>query len=268
MNELVPASSQNNDVAVFSAPDSLSSIVRLKPSNLELVQYTSRTQGAKPGKYRDSVTGEHFDKITVVPLDIRKSRVLFPPGNDFTQKPLCRSNDGVVPSPFAQFPQARTCASCPKGQWRKEGGRNIKPECRDNLNLLVIDKESTLPAYIKFGGTGIAPFKEFLQIIERHRVTFAAKNGGIKPNLFDYVFSLSGQEVVTPKGRFFVPVFSDLGRVETLSTFGPFYEQFVVRANEYLQKEEDESVGVDDAISAVTAPNGGGSVIDADYVEA
>src|SRR5690242_4094759 len=72
----------------------------VKPTMVELVQRTTRRADATPGKLYDVLTQTTLDSLRVVPLKIARGRVMFPEGGELGAQPICRSNDGVTPSPF------------------------------------------------------------------------------------------------------------------------------------------------------------------------
>ncbi len=249
---------------LYTASDSLADLVKLKPSNMDLIQLTSRISGSIPGKFRDYITQEHFDAITVVPLHITTGRVMFPPDkDDFTLKPLCRSNDGIVPSQYVETPQASSCGSCRYSKWGKVNGKSIRPDCSETYTMFVIVKESELPRRVKFKGTGIKPLKEFMERIETDRMRLKAKEGR-KPNLFEYVFTLSSQEIIGKSGKYFIPMFTGVGRVSDPNAYGPFYEQYILQA----QPEDGEEDVIDVGVNSIINNNTETDVHEAKFVDA
>lgn len=234
----------STEIAKYEVPDALSSLVSLKPSLIELVPLTSQKQGAIPGKFRDDVTLEHYDNITVVPLDISRERIMFPVYGSGNNKPICKSYNGVVPSPFVENPPARTCAACPNSKWGKKdpvSGKSTRPRCDEGYKMTVIIKESQLPRIIKFKGTGITALRDFMERLETDRVQTNSKEGR-KPNLFEYYFTISSQKVVKPGQISYIPLFTEVKRVSDPNMFGPFYEQYVLKANEAYETQEDTEV--------------------------
>lgn len=216
--------------------------MQLKPAEMVLVQRTSRTEGATPGRLRDNLTGTEYSEIRVVPLMVRSGRVLFPPGSDLDAKPLCRSNDGIGPVTTDEnlVPQAPNCATCDFGN--KAWAKGKRPDCRETRRFLFIEKETQLPYVMTIKGTSLKAFKDLLSGIARYMAAARAK--GETLNLFDFSFTIKSRFEQNSKGSYYVLQFPDLKRVATPGEFGPLYFQFV-RLQETLQEEE---ANVDEAV--------------------
>jgi len=258
----------SNEVAKYEVPDVLENLVHLRPSLVELVPLTSQKPGAIPGKFRDEVTLEHYDSITVVPLTITKERLMFPPYGSGNNKPICKSYDGIVPSPWIENPPAKTCEACPNSKWGKKDpvtNKGKRPACDEGFKMTVIIKESQLPRIIKFKGTGITALKAFMERLQTDRVQTNSKEGRM-PNLFEYYFTISSQKVIKPGQISYIPMFTDVKRVSDPGLFGPFYEQYVVHSqssNDYEEDQVDVEIGQIGAASVETEP-----IIQAEFVDA
>jgi hypothetical protein len=211
----------------------LSDVAALKPTNLTLLQNTSREmRGGRPGQILDQLTEKCYDSLTVVPLRVMKNRVLFPPGSDLDSEPLCRSNDCIVPSKFVEHPQAANCKGCPHSMWL-----DGKPSpCKEKRKLLVIVKDTGLPRYITFGGRSLTSLQWLLDNIAQD--IHINKLKGLKLNLFDYSFAISGDSEKSKKGSYYVARFSDIKRVATPGEFGPLFTQFVLDRQHQVEEEE------------------------------
>lgn len=270
MNQELTVQSQDTGVAQYvAATDVLEAFARIKPSRITMNQFTTRNTEAVVGKFSLSDSPEQIDHITIIPLDIKISRVLYPPGDEFGVPPLCRSNDGVVPSPFAQFPQARSCGSCAQSKWSKEGGRSIKPPCGEVRTLIGIDMETSLPVSVPFKRSGIAPFQDFINYLQKDRIKVQAKReDGRKPEFFDYFFTIKANPVVDKKGKWVVPVFTDVKIVKNLGEYAHYHQQYVVEQAKYLDLKDVVEDEVDTAVNSALGQTTSGSVLDANFVEA
>lgn len=239
--QMVPAGDQD-----FTG---LSDVVRIKPSNITLIQpMTQNPRNARLGQYLDELTGEVHDTLTVVPLRVSRNRVLFPQGNSFGGDPICRSTDGVYPSPFAQSPQAQSCAVCPQSEWVN----NKKPPCKDTLNLLVIVKETGLPRYLNFSGMSVKVLRDALEGIQQS-IKVREKTSGVKGNLYDYYFTLS-IDVVRKQTVYAMHRIENITAVKETSEFGPLFKEYVLDRLHDPEEREAEAVvnnAVDKAIDAV-----------------
>lgn len=203
------------------------------PSYIELVQRTSQVDGAIPGKFRDKESNQHFDSLELIPLQFSTSRVLFPPGGDLNQEPLCRSNDGIVPALKVLQPQASSCSNCSQSSWDgyvKGSGVGI-PQCKEKMRLLFIDRETNLPYYLTVGGRSIQPMKSFYRTLKKYHTIAKAK--GEVVNIFDFATTIRPLAIKGPKGSYFVATFDPPKRVKEsdLGKFGPLYTQLVLQRN-------------------------------------
>ncbi len=224
----------------------LSEVARLKPSNILLVQPATRECGsARVGQLYDTLTTEVYDSITVVPLKVTSQRVYFPPGEiDLDAEPICRSNDGVVPSPFAQAPQSLTCSTCEHSKW--VDGR--KSACAQKLKMLVATKDTGLPRFFTAGGKSITALRGVLQRINEAITVNEANIRAGKKNadgselrplaLFDFFLTISS-EVVNGKFKYAVARFDNLKRVANPGDFGALFTQFVLQRK--LQEQEERA---------------------------
>ena len=218
----------------------LSDVAKLKPTNLTLIQpMTFDAQGGRPGQILDELTGRVYDTVTVVPLKVAKQRVLFPPGDYVAGvKPLCRSNDSILPSTFIEFPQHKTCKGCPMSVWA--GG---KPSpCKQKLKLLVVMKDNGLPRWLQFGGKSYSPAQSLMDNIAQDIHIKSKLTPPMYLKLHDYCFDLSLEK----SGTNYVARFKKIQQIANPGEFGPLFQQFVIDA--YNTGEDDEQV----AATAVT----------------
>ena len=234
----------------------LDDVARLKPSNIILVQNTTRdTKTARPGQLLDTLTEEVYDALTVVPLKIMRQRVLFPPGElDLDAEPVCRSNDGTSPSQFAKAPQSRSCKTCPHSQWI--GGK--KPPCAEKLKLLMVTKDAGLPRLFNVGGKSITTLRTVLQRIQE-AIRMQQAKGGDPLHLYDFFFTIKSEKV-TGKFSYYVARFDEVKRVATVGDFGPLFEEFVIRRK--YQDAEDNVVQAEAQADAAVS-----SVVEAEFVQ-
>ena len=119
----------------------------MKPSNLRLLQpiETADEEGLIAGRYLDAQSNMQFESLDVVILQMQTGRVMYPPDTERGAKPLCRSRDGILPvinEELIRQDGGQGCAKCPMSQWKRIGGRPIKPQCRETMNMLVAGVET------------------------------------------------------------------------------------------------------------------------------
>lgn len=252
----------NTQVATYVNTNDESGLadIRLKPTELVLVQNTTQNpMGASPGEFLDAAFGESFKELTVVPLKYWSQKVLFPPGS-FQKgvQPICKSNDGKVPSPYVETPQSSSCLSCPKNIWKKIGGKSIRPDCGDKLRFLLITKETELPKMMTVTGKSITAANIALQAIKQYQ-QIAFKKEGVLPNLHDFFFTLKSDRVSSSYGVSYVVRFDSIKRVANLSQFGPIFEEYVTKYKQGL-------IDTDEDGAPASAPTGDGIVHEAEIV--
>jgi hypothetical protein len=227
----------------------------LKPQIIELVQNSTKDKEPQQiGKFRTKASGSTFDEIKLVLLKVRKGRVLFPPGGELGADPLCRSNDGKVPSEDAASPQAMFCKTCPKGDkmwdtWKKTGK---KPECQEKITLMFVERNSKVPYYLNVGGSSVKPVKAALSDIAGKVKVLQSE--GKTPNLYDFSMTLKPLKVDGRKGTFYVCNVTNIAQVkeEDRAEFGELYKQYVSRVN--AEQELVEAAQSVDAEVAAAGP--------------
>lgn len=241
----------NTDTAL-AAPNSQTALVAggqgfdesdFQPSYIELVQRTSQVDGAIPGTFRDKESNQHFENIEIIPLQFSTSRVLFPPGGDLNQEPLCRSSDGITPALKVLQPQASSCESCSRGSWDNyvKGSGVGMPDCKEKMRLLFIDRETQLPYYLTIGGRSIQPMRAFKRSL--NKFYSIAKARGEVVNIYDFTTTIHALPIKGPKGSYFVVTFDPAKRVRDsdLGKFGPLYSQLVLRRNAAAKQITDDN---------------------------
>ena len=221
-------------VSSLTGANGLSAVVEgfegqtIKPTQIRLVQQSSLGAGDtyKVGKLVDSLSGNHFDKLTVVPLVIKKGRVFFPPDKKVGGTPLCRSNDGITPAPNVPSKQASRCDICDHGPklWRNFKLTGIKPDCDETINMLFIERESGFPYYLTIKGSSIKFFNNIYQSIFRDIVMKRSK--GEDHKIYDYSFEITPTRVTGNMGNYYILNFTNLVQVAG-GEYGPLYQMFV-----------------------------------------
>lgn len=241
----------NNSIApleVEEMDDGLAGSVKLKPGQLKLVQPTSTSDvgDARPGQILESITQRCLDSITLVPLKVSTARAYFPPGEGL-KAPLCKSDNGSVPAPYVEHKQSSSCASCKFAQWGKRvNGKAAKPLCGEQFRMLVLDKDTNLPYYVTFKGTGYAPAKEYLELVKSTKGLLAQK--GLNYNLRDFYFTLVLDPRINTQGKYWVPKFTKTMYSSEAGKYDEAYNIFA-RYNQ-SQQEEDEAAAIEEVVNS------------------
>lgn len=251
---------------------------QIAPTDIILCQRSTRAANAKPGMLMDGLSGALYEYLKIVPLADRAGRVLFPKGEaSLDVKPVCRSNDNVVPSPGVENPPSKTCGNCPMSKWEVNSstGKKIKPPCSETATLLALARPTNdesdptfnlagLPLYLQMRGTSLPFYKDFIKQIDRE--IEVRRNQGVILARHDFFVTVRGQQLVSPGGFSYVAyTFSELTRVKNVGEFTPFYDKYVTIARQqreaaYEEKKIQRLEGkVDDAVT---------EVVDAEFVEA
>lgn len=121
----------------------------------------------------DDLTGETIDHFNGVILAV-------PPTRQWWEKtideggggtpPECRSINMLTPTEDSPKKQSDSCITCPHAKWGEtEDGRTVRPRCGEAINVLAYDGERDLFCWLRFGGTGIKPFKLYLSALASRR---------------------------------------------------------------------------------------------------
>jgi len=154
-----------------------------------------RTVIRAPGRWRFNDNREDdLEVFRCVMLACNKGRTHFDPNSN---QPDCRSLDGSTP---LQPKFARTCATCPLSQWVGTD----KPECPEQLNLLLLD--ATLQPFIySASGSHLKPVKAFLNALihlERRAPT-------------DFVVNIGVEKTEKPPYTWYLPVFPSVEDIKS-----------------------------------------------------
>lgn len=222
----------------------------LKPAILKLVQNTTTDEGAVKGKLFDTLSKANFDRMQVVPLSIKLTRVLFPPNGELGSEPLCRSNDGIVPSPDAQVPQCEKCANCDSGPkaWASFRSTGKKPDCQEKFRMLLVERESGLPYFLTIGGKSITQLKKLKDAI--YRDVLSSKMKGEIRSIYDYSFEINPVLMQGKRGNYYELSFINLKKIATPGEFGPLYTMFV--KNYAAHSTDEATAAVDSEFSSET----------------
>ena len=200
------------EIIPFEAPEGLENVLPddLVVPRLIAVQPTSRV--GTPGRWRCSLTGEEREQVRIVPLAVRRGRLLWAaPGSD--GEVLCRSDDGFRPAASIEKPQSAVCAvasdlrvvpTCAKAIWNGNG----RPACRELRSVLALDLDVGLPAVMTFSGMGLRMVKVLLTTIYRRRSTLCDVEVTLRLRLESgargkfYVPEIAKIEAANPPGRY------------------------------------------------------------------
>jgi hypothetical protein len=216
----------------------------IKPTYIELIQKSSRREDVRPGTFFDVLTSTEFTELQVVALGIKRGRVYFPEGGELSAKPICRSDDGIKPSPFAQIQQSVLCGTCGKASWDdydKKTGHG-KPSCQDAWQMLFVLRDTGLPRRINIKTYSLKATKLLLEQMKQDIIMAKAKGEGVR-NIFDYTFNITSQKVDGPKGVFYILKYTNVKRLSEIGEFGPLFEQYVLSARaRQAEREVDEAL--------------------------
>jgi hypothetical protein len=133
-----------------------------------------RTDFGRNGQgFVDDLSGESFKTLEVVLLAYPPSRAWWEVSLDEGGggAPDCRSHDMIVPDPSSPNRQSARCVDCPHSKW---GENNERPACTESVNVVAYDKPGDRFVWLRFAGTALKPFKDYISYLESRRlVSFA-----------------------------------------------------------------------------------------------
>ncbi|MBI5486470.1 MAG: hypothetical protein HY905_03980 [Deltaproteobacteria bacterium] len=161
-----------------------------------VIQPTSKE--GTPGTFRSNLDGSERSELRVAPLRVQRGRVLW--SAEIGTDPICRSTNGLDPSPLIERPVSETCCvivgrrlqpACPKAVWPRHG----RPECRDTYLLVALDLSTETPFAMGFHGAAIRTIKIIRTLAWQRRVA-----------LHDLECLLKLRRETSAKGNYFLPI--------------------------------------------------------------
>lgn len=247
----------------------------MKPSKLALVQpiEVDEENGKVAGTFMDVKSKQKFRKMRIAVLYIGgddpgslNGKVCFTPGGDLGSKPLCRSRNGVLPvinDELVRQDGGLGCKKCPKAQWKKIGGKNIKPQCGDTIKFIFVDEETGFPYVEKVKGVNVSPLRDLRDTLRKELMMRVAKKQPVP--LYGFVVEMKAIKIQGKKGQYYIHDFSQPEVLEDPTRFGPVFQALVVNRGADLADD-----GSDDAVEA-GEPTGGAAVsqaVEGEYIEA
>jgi hypothetical protein len=236
-------------------------LTQRRAMHIDLIQPTTRVEGAEPGKFRIRETGQHLDKLFVVLFEDQEKRTMYEKGSEFGASPICYSSDGITPHPNAKVPQALKCANCKQGpagwdKWKKSKKSEDVPPCSNRKECYLMDREFKLPYIFAVSGKGVKPFEDHMAALVNY-ATLAEKQLGRMPNAFEFSFEINSKRMTNSKGTYYEPVFSSIKLIkpEDAQEFMKLYGEFYTRrqAGDTDEENAETSAAVDAAMSEASS---------------
>lgn len=170
-----------------------SKLFRSKPMTLAINQSNTQVEGAVPGKFRITETGDQFERLSVVLLTMPEEGRNWYIGEPGTlhKKPenlMCFSRDMIKPDTRSKMPQAMFCKGCPKAEWDKSVTPNKPAPCDPQYYAIFIDTVTQMPLRMFINGASRVSFEKDTSILaNKFRLL---KSKGVKANLFDMKFDI------------------------------------------------------------------------------
>ena len=150
----------------------------MKLPKYKLMQQTSlevsKSKGKiLPGQFLNTITGEAFDTLEIVPLDLGKSMVYWKQPFKRGEDPLCRSFDGIHKTDGCGDGDCATCqfsSQNPKA-WKTLKENETKPACNMAYVWLGIDAKTSIPFRMIMSGSSVSITKDFLNILAPLRIS-------------------------------------------------------------------------------------------------
>jgi hypothetical protein len=181
-----------------------------------VVQPTSKE--GTPGTFRSNLDGSERSELRLAPLRIQRGRILW--SAEIGTDPICRSSDGLYPSPLIDHPMSETCCIvagrrlrpvCPKAEWPRQG----RPECRDTFLLVALDLASGTPFAMGFHGSAIRTIKIVRTLAWQRRVA-----------LHDLECVVKLRRETSAKGNYFVPIVTSVQPATPPGKYRAWSERF------------------------------------------
>jgi hypothetical protein len=181
-----------------------------------VVQPTSKE--GTPGTFRTNLDGSERNELHVAPLRVQRGRILW--SAEIGTDPICRSTNGLDPSPQIERPVSDACCvivgrrlqpACPRAVWPRHG----RPECRDTFLLVALDLSTESPFAMSFHGSAIRTIKIIRTLAWQRRVA-----------LHDIECVLKLRREASAKGNYFLPVVAAVQPVSPAGKYRAWFERF------------------------------------------
>lgn len=247
--DLVIVGQETNALAAAEAQGGLgidftSSLFQLRPATLSIVQKNSELEGAVPGQFRLSDTGDQYAELfcTLLAMPIEKRSYYAGKPGEMNRSPenlMCFSSqvtrdkfkrETQGPNEKSKVEQAIKCSGCKKADWttfRQTRDKADIPPCETYYHVYLIDTNYKMPMQMYLRSTAKAPFEQGMQKLSRRFVMM--KSQGKNPSIFDIGFTLKTRKEVKGKYTFFIPEMSDFREITAgeRTEFGEIYGQFI-----------------------------------------
>lgn len=177
-----------------------------------IVQKSSEAvdKGYTVGHFVSNISDESVESMRCTAILYRKGMVHFIKPYQKGQKPDCRSNDALHPSPSVEKPYSAQCHKivrrrmspvCPEACWVKDPktGKNSPPSCNLCFNVVMRREDTGSPFFMSFRSSALRSIRAFISNL-----------WSIRKNLFAVSFLLSTERVENQYGTFYVPRISDI----------------------------------------------------------
>ena len=93
------------------------------------------------------------------------TRVMFPGKYEAGVKsePVCKSNDGVIPSKTVMVPQNQNCKDCEQSKWKKGEAGVEPPKCGETIHVIFFDIDKKIFFMCSFSSTRISPWNKLMK---------------------------------------------------------------------------------------------------------
>ncbi len=251
--ELVEPEDSGMDLAAFGLGNVGPTI-----NELELMQ-NSKVRGVPNGVFYDKNAKEVFETIKAIPVNFRQSRTCWPSG-EIGSKPICKSKDGLFPilnNPNLT-PQAKRCGYfhngrfkivCPKAQFHKINGRDIKPQCRQEDNIIFVNPETGMVYRLQTRRGGTKQLDELKKRLAQKMQAGAFQKRKVSP--VDLVFEISIAENKKGSNVYYDPFFGEITKHgdPSLAEYATNIAQFLTDNGQPEFDDEDDENLVKDAVA-------------------
>ena len=151
--------------------------------------------------FYDTIDQTVKDRINAVFLYLHKSNVYSYYDNEDSRTVIvCRSFDRVTGT-LEETGEQRPCKGCPDDEWRTEGGKR-KKNCGAVYNVASLDRDTSMPFWLRFKRTSLPVIKTHLQ---RHHLGRRIVQGKrVNYPLFAFAVDLSC--TMSDDGKYALPV--------------------------------------------------------------
>lgn len=201
---------------------------------LKLLQSSSKEEGARPGAFHLSATGDIYDSVKCVFLKWDMTRTMF--GKNIGDPLLCGSNDRVMPSDQIREPKATTCMECPfhRRGYTEPVDQGNPIACDESFDMIGYLIDDALPFRFRTRKLANLTVQQFITTVQWGKMK--------KLDIYNHVVTITSKIKNSPKGSYHIPILSVTSTIQR-GELRKLFEELSTKTIEINPEPEDDEEG-------------------------